>query len=641
MISRILFLGCFFSYCLALSGQKFTVYPSKREPGTQLTLNYQPADGPLDGQKIGGYAFCFQGAKMEKFDLEFQEDQDGWHAFLPTTSTTSLVSVLLVSPETGDIDNDHNYGYFIGFYSGDSLVNAYHTSLAFAVGVYATDLGIAEDVQTALMQSELALQSDPTNRNDILPYYAFLLSNTDTVKLKEMAISAIREIEENPGSGEDDYMTARSLAVMLGDASLQIRLENQIRTNYPGGRMVLSFLGGATLQLTDPEEQSRAFEGLKQRFRSSDDQEFLDDLTVQIIGVFEAREDWDWVRYYLDRLSDPLKKAGLMNSMAWKLAGASIKAEALDLDLAEEYARKSVELLRGVLDPFDASVRPNNLSPNEYHQTTEVDYANAADTYAMIRFKSGDFQEALDYGEMAERIYRFSNPEINERYVLYHVKAVGGEESLRFIEQFVQNGLATAGILNLLDTVYQDVYPNNTQVDFEQYLANLNHESRKNQLEMLEASLINMEAGDFNLKDLAGDSVSLASLQGKIVILDFWASWCGPCLASFPAMQQLVDQYAQDDSVKILFINTMERVADPVAAAQRIMTAKGYSFRVLLDQGNKMAADYQVDGLPTKLVLDGTGRIRFREIGSLTDGAQTVEEFTNLITILKKQQKTN
>ncbi|MCB0602067.1 MAG: TlpA family protein disulfide reductase [Saprospiraceae bacterium] len=639
MITRILFFCCFFGYFVVLSGQEFTVDPPEREPGTNLTLNYRPEGGPLEGQKIGGFAFRFEGTAMEKLDLAFQEDQDGWHATLPTTKQTSLVSILIQSPESGDTDNAHNYGYFIGFYDGESLVSTYHTSLAFAVGVYAYDLGIAEDVNTALHESEKALQSDPVNSNAVWPYYAFLLSNTDTVLLREKAIPRIREIEENEDLEEADYMSARSLAIMIGDVSSQIRLETIIRTKFPEGRLVFAFLAGATLQLKDPEDQSTAFENLKERSRSPEDRAYLDDLAVQLINAFQEQGDREWVSHYLNELQDKSKKANLLNSIAWELAGESIDVEARDLDLAAEYSLLSLDLLQGILDQNDPSGRPNNQSPLEYRQAVGGDYAAAADTYAMIRFKSGDAEEVLTYGEIAERIYRFSNPEVNERYVLYHTRAVGGEASIQFLEQFVRSSLATEKIMALLKTVYQDTYPKKTEADFEEYLASLDQENRENQMSKLEASLINMEASDFSLRDLDGDSVSLASLKGKIVILDFWASWCGPCLASFPAMQQVVDQYANDDTVKFLFINTMERVADPASSVLKLMKAKNYSFRVCLDPGNKMASDYNVDGLPTKLFLDGTGRIRYKEVGIMSDPELIVEEINNLITILKKEQK--
>jgi cytochrome oxidase Cu insertion factor (SCO1/SenC/PrrC family) len=75
------------------------------------------------------------------------------------------------------------------------------------------------------------------------------------------------------------------------------------------------------------------------------------------------------------------------------------------------------------------------------------------------------------------------------------------------------------------------------------------------QAEMVK-TIINDPASKFTLMDLNGNKVSLDSLKGKTVVVDFWATWCGPCKASFPAMQKLVDRHKDDKNVAFLFVDT-------------------------------------------------------------------------------------
>ncbi len=79
----------------------------------------------------------------------------------------------------------------------------------------------------------------------------------------------------------------------------------------------------------------------------------------------------------------------------------------------------------------------------------------------------------------------------------------------------------------------------------------------------LDLKMLDEKAPSFTLKVLNGNMVSLEDLKGKVVILDFWATWCGPCKASFPAMKSAINKYAADSSVVFLFIDCMERVKDP------------------------------------------------------------------------------
>ncbi|WP_342332589.1 TlpA disulfide reductase family protein [Pedobacter sp. FW305-3-2-15-E-R2A2] len=132
---------------------------------------------------------------------------------------------------------------------------------------------------------------------------------------------------------------------------------------------------------------------------------------------------------------------------------------------------------------------------------------------------------------------------------------------------------------------------------------------------------VNEPAPDFEIKDVNGKSVSLKSLRGKTVFLDFWATWCIPCVGSFPGMQKAVDYYKNDSSVVFMFIHTAEKNLNAVEDAKKIIASKKYSFDVFMDLKDKesgrnpVASIFKVSSLPTKLVIDKEGIIRFKNIG--------------------------
>jgi cytochrome c biogenesis protein CcmG/thiol:disulfide interchange protein DsbE len=78
-------------------------------------------------------------------------------------------------------------------------------------------------------------------------------------------------------------------------------------------------------------------------------------------------------------------------------------------------------------------------------------------------------------------------------------------------------------------------------------------------------------APDFNLRDLEGNEVSLANHRKKVAVLDFWATWCAPCIKSFPAMQMAVDKYKRDPDVTFLFITTWEQKPNAQQSVQQSM----------------------------------------------------------------------
>ena len=117
-------------------------------------------------------------------------------------------------------------------------------------------------------------------------------------------------------------------------------------------------------------------------------------------------------------------------------------------------------------------------------------------------------------------------------------------------------------------------------------------------------------ASNFSLKNLEGKEVNLSDYKGKVVILDFWATWCGPCKASFPKMQELVTKY-KGKNVEFLFVNTFEKgkEEDTFKKVNTYILDKKYSFNVIFDYKTDVASNYKIESIPTKILIDKNGKI--------------------------------
>ena len=115
----------------------------------------------------------------------------------------------------------------------------------------------------------------------------------------------------------------------------------------------------------------------------------------------------------------------------------------------------------------------------------------------------------------------------------------------------------------------------------------------------------NMPAPDFTLKSNSGSNIRLAEQRGKVVMLNFWASWCTPCRQEMPHLNALSEQYAPL-GFALLGINVDE---DPLAAERAINELK-VAFPVLFDQDSSIADLLAVDAMPTTIIIDKDGNIR-------------------------------
>ena len=136
-------------------------------------------------------------------------------------------------------------------------------------------------------------------------------------------------------------------------------------------------------------------------------------------------------------------------------------------------------------------------------------------------------------------------------------------------------------------------------------------------------SIVGMPAEDFRLIDLEGKSQSLSRYRGKIVLVNFWATWCKPCTTEMPAMQATYDKLRSKGFV-VLAVYELE---DDAKVREHIKQY-GHTFPVLMDRDNKVANQFGVFGLPVSVFIDQEGRVQeYIKGGLLTEDkiVQTVQ----------------
>ena len=117
---------------------------------------------------------------------------------------------------------------------------------------------------------------------------------------------------------------------------------------------------------------------------------------------------------------------------------------------------------------------------------------------------------------------------------------------------------------------------------------------------------------DFTLSFLNGGSGTLSDYKGKVVILNFWATWCPPCRAEMPSMETLYQRY-KDQGLEMLAVNLRENNA----VVRQFIRNGGYTFPVLMDNDGRTGNTYGIEAIPTSFIIDRDGKIIGRLVGSI------------------------
>ena len=330
------------------------------------------------------------------------------------------------------------------------------------------------------------------------------------------------------------------------------------------------------------------------------------------------------VLQHTNSMKDPAFKLRAL-IMAIELMAAIDNTKALALATGElEEAKK----MKGKT----ALIAPLKVDPKAAYD----DYINL---YGKLLFNAGQFDEAYPYTTEAYNSIKRRDEELIENYAFLSSRNGKYEEALPILANSVKAGKFDQKYIEQVRKGYATLNPGK---DVDAYITALKSvfiDKIKTQVSKL---MISKAAPNFTVTDVNGKVVSLADFKGKTIVLDFWATWCGPCVASFPAMQMAVNRYANDPDVKFLFIHTWENDPNPLADAKNFLSKRDYKFDLYMDPRDpatkhSAAADaFKIDGIPAKFIIDGNGKVRFEVSGFEGKNEAAAEEIVQMVEMARK-----
>jgi thiol-disulfide isomerase/thioredoxin len=440
----------------------------------------------------------------------------------------------------------------------------------------------------------------------------------DLMGIKDTSMLKIRIASLENSKNEDSLILAYQYYYSKSSKDKAAAIAKKAILQYPKGQFALSERSGAIKMEIDLEKKGQLFEKLVKDF-PKDDHSFV---AYEIAYAYAEAGNKDKMQKYASLY--PTEELAQMNVM-------------LAMALGKKDPVGAVPMMKVAIDSFQLRVKDTV----KYGKTIERQkslYKYSANIYADLLIRSGNPEAAYQF---ITPLYEENKEKEKAIYLDVLLATNRLKEAFPLIEESFTEGEATEEAKAKFRDAYVSV--KGSDKGFDAYKTNIDKQLAETMKERVAKLAISEASINFTLKDINGKTVSLSDLKGKVVVLDFWATWCGPCKASFPSMQMAVNKYKDDSNVKFLFIHTLDKaIGDPVADARDYVVNNHYSFEVLMDlrdketHRSKVAEAYKLEGIPAKLVIDTKGVVRFKLSGFGGRNEAAVSELSAMIEYAKQ-----
>ena len=606
---------------------KLHISKSKPQPGETINIKYY-GETSEETETTVNYLV---NTSQYPADIEFRDSAGVQYASLQIPDS---VQAIAFNFKNGDVyEANDQKGYVLSLYdeNGEELKGT-----GAARGIYysraSEQFNVKIDKDSALAMIEKDLKKSPELVSEYEVAYSNALIKANRKKGESYIDERIAYYSGKDSLRLDDYEALFYLYDNKGAEKESDSINKIAIEKYPKSKMAQRDLMIKVVQAKDQQEKVKFFNRYEENIGAEN--YFRNTMLRFIASGFAKEKNWEAFNKYVAKMDNKDMMASIFNNIAWNMAQ---KDE--NLDKAAEFSQRSLKLMHESLGDYEN--KPDYFSRKQFDKSVKSRESMYADTYAYILHKQGDLQGAIETQKKA--LTEHSGADMTTRYVKYLVEAEQYNLAQEKAEEFMVNNRADAEMQDYLKTAYAK---NDNSENFETYLAGIEDKALQNTRSKLEKNMISEEAPTFQLKDLQGNEVELSSLKGKTVILDFWATWCGPCKMSFPGMQKAINKYANNENVEFLFVNTWETGDDRNEKVTNFIEKNNYDFHVLMDEpvaeGSRdftVVSEYGISGIPTKIIIGPDGKINFKKVGYSGNNEKMLNEIGIMIELTQKNKE--
>lgn len=287
-----------------------------------------------------------------------------------------------------------------------------------------------------------------------------------------------------------------------------------------------------------------------------------------------------------------------------------------------------------------------NMDATKAQENADKQMDDRLFTHVALAINQKDFAAAKSFFQYLSKDGTYGNAEMNAM----HLRVLSELNDDKAIKPLLENSVAANAVTREMFAKLKEVYKSEHQGQekgYEEYLSSLMPNDKKAEMKThVLSNMVNFPLKPFSLEDANGKIVNSDDWGNKIVVIDFWATWCRPCIEAFPGMQLLVDQYAKDPQIGVYMIGTMQ-TGDYKSKSVNYVKSQGFRFNLLHDAVSSTGAQDQVfksllplfkqSSIPRKIIVKN-GVVRYSSEGYSGSPSQLCDELSTAIEILRAEK---
>lgn len=604
-------LRCFLIFCLIFvrfssyaQRELIKINPEKPEIGQTVTISFNSKNRVLAPILVFSYSNFFE--MPNQLVLELKGEQ--WQTSFVVPRYAKYASFYI---KQGDLTYrpDAKNHYEIIFYNQNKpvfdtyLYKSY--SLSAQMGRTADSLSIKTN---EFIQKELELY--PNNYAAKLKLLANKMAN-DKVNasnyLKEGLALVDQKLKENPTQmGNINQVTMGYL--ILGQNALIDTLRNFLLKKYPTSEVAYEFLYEQAYKTKNEGEKIKKLEGLLS-YQTQGESSSISGIHQQLFEYYAKQKNEKKALFHARGVA-AVKNPWLAKEL--KELASTLTASGLALDTAKMYAERALSMVNDY--PFGV-----------IRYFPEYDYipGYVANKAALIEEQKGEILSIIGNIYVRQKKYALAEKtltasiDLSKNKEVYHNLAYLYEQTNRpklafdAYRKILLKQPVDSLMLQNFKRSYVSYY--GKMDGFDEQLLLMQQDWEKENLPKLQRTRVNVAAPIFtNVYDMQGKLVDPLILKGKVVVLDFWATWCVPCIEGFPYMQKVYDQYKNNADIVFMIMNSGSK--NSLQDAMTWVKQNKFTFPIYYND-RKLAESFNVTTIPSTFVIDKKGMIQYQTVG--------------------------